>query len=227
MRYQMLCEPSYTLVEVSLDVGEKIVADAGAMAWMSDTIRTETSTRGGILGGLKRALLAGESFFQNTYSAEGAPGQIGLAPGCAGAIVAHQLDDSELILEKGAYLASTEDIRCDSKWQGLKGFFNEGLFALRVTGTGLLFFNAYGAIEAIDVDGEYVVDNGFAVAWEPTLQFQLTKSRRVRSFLFANQILLRYRGRGRLWVQSRSAQALADWAYPFRPQKSSSSNNDG
>lgn len=225
MRYQMLCEPSYSLIEVSLDVGEKIVADAGAMAWMSETVRTETTTRGGIFTGLMRALLTGESFFQNTYTAEAGPGLIGLAPGCSGAIVAHELHDGELILEKGAYLASTEDIRCDSKWQGLQGFFNEGLFALRVTGTGLLFFNAYGAIEEIAVDGEYIVDNGFAVAWEPTLQFQLTKARRIRSFLFANQILLRYRGRGRLWVQSRSAQALAEWAYPFRRQKSSNKDN--
>jgi uncharacterized protein (TIGR00266 family) len=226
VRYQMVCEPSYRLLEVHLDVGEKVIADAGAMAWMSSGIRTETSTRGGILGGLKRTLLAGESFFQNTYCAETEPGVVGLAPGCAGAIVPYQMEASELLLEKGAYLASTEDIQCDSQWQGLKGFFNEGLFALRVTGTGTLFFNAYGAIHEIDVDGEYVVDNGFAVAWEPSLQFQLTKARKIRSFLFANQIMLRYYGRGRLWVQSRSAQALANWVYPFRRQKSSSSNDD-
>jgi uncharacterized protein (TIGR00266 family) len=227
MRYTTLCGPSYKLLEVSLDVGEKVVADAGAMAWMSDTIRCETTTRGGIFSGLKRAVLAGESFFQNTYTAEAGPGQLGLAPGCAGDIVAYDMDDSELFLEKGAYLASTEDVVCDAKWQGLKGFFNEGLFALRVTGSGQLFFNAYGVIQEIDVDGEYVVDNGFAVAWEPTLQFQLTRARKIRSFVFANQIMLRYSGRGRLWVQSRSAPSLANWAYPFRRQKSKNNNAGG
>jgi uncharacterized protein (TIGR00266 family) len=220
MRHQLVCQPSYSLLEVSLDPGEKIVAEAGAMAWMSDTIRAETSTRGGILGGMKRSLLAGESFFQNTYTAEGGPGVVGLAPGASGDVVAHTLNQGELLMEKGAYLASTEGITCDSKWQGLKGFFNEGLFALRVTGSGVLFFNAYGAIHEIPVDGEYVVDNGYAVAWEPSLQFQLTKARKIRSFLFADQIMLRFRGRGRLWVQSRSPQTFANWIHPFRPVNS-------
>jgi len=222
MRYQIHCQPSYGVLEVELNPGESVVAEAGAMSWMSDNIRTTTSTRGGILGGLKRSLLAGESFFQNTYTAEGSPGIVGLAPGCAGEIVAHMLQDGELLMEKGAYLASQEGIKCDSQWQGLKGFFNEGLFALRVTGTGLLFFNAYGKIHEVQVDGEYIVDNGYAVAWEPTLQFRLTRARKIRSFLFSDQILLRFSGRGRLWVQSRSPQALANWVYPFRPEKASS-----
>jgi uncharacterized protein (TIGR00266 family) len=221
MRYDVLCAPSYSLLEVQLEPGEKVVAEAGAMAWMSDTIRTETSTRGGLFSGLKRALLSGESFFQNTYRAEGARGVVGLAPGSPGDIVAHSLR-GELILEKGAYLASEEGVHCDSKWQGLKGLFNEGLFALRVTGSGLLFFNAYGKIQEVQVDGGYVVDNGYAVAWEPSLRFHLTRARRIRSFLFSDQVLLRFEGRGRLWVQSRTPQGLANWVHPFRPQKKSS-----
>ena len=121
----------------------------------------------------------------------------------------------------GAYLASTEDITFDSKWEGLKGFFKEGLFALRITGTGMLFFSAYGQIEEIQVEGEYVVDNGYAVAWDPSLQFKLTKARKIRSFLFSDQLLTRFSGSGRLWIQSRSPYTLANWVWPFRPQSSS------
>ncbi|MEZ6056244.1 MAG: TIGR00266 family protein [Planctomycetaceae bacterium] len=219
MDHRIICNPTYSALEVSLNPGEKIVAEAGAMSWMSTNIKTETSTRGGIMAGLKRKLLTGESFFQNTYSAEGGPGEIGLVPGSPGDIVSHQLD-GELILEKGAYLASEESVKCDSKWDGLKGLFNEGMFALRVTGSGQLFFNCYGIAEPIDVEGEYIVDNGYAVAWEPTLQYQVTKAKKIRSFLFSDMLLLKFQGYGKLWVQSRSPRSLANWVYPFRPQQS-------
>jgi hypothetical protein len=74
------------------------------------------------------------------------------------------------------------------------------------------------------VDGSYIVDNGYAGAWEPSLQYSMTHSLRIRSFLFADQVLIRYSGQGKLWVQSRSPRSLANWVYPFRPEKSRSSN---
>lgn len=220
MQYDILAQPTYSLLEVHLEPGEKIVAEAGAMSWMSDTIRTTTSTRGGIFSGLKRAVLGGESFFQNTFRAENGPGTVGLAPGSPGDIVAIPMENGELMMERGAYLASEEDIKVDSKWQGFSGFFKEGLFALRITGSGMLFFCSYGRIEEVDVQGEYVVDNGYAVAWEPSLQYKLTKARKIRSFLFSDQLLMRFVGHGRLWVQSRTPHALANWINPFRPAQS-------
>lgn len=223
MRHEILASPAYSLVEVSLDSGESVVADSGAMAWMDPNIRTQTTTRGGVLKGLKRAFLAGESFFQNTYTAEGGSGRVGLAPGCSGNIVVREMRGDELVLEKGAYLASSPDVVCDSKFDGFKGLFNEGFFVLRVTGTGTLFFHSYGDIHEVDVDGEYVVDNGFAVAWEPSLSYRISKARKIRSFLFSDQLLLRFSGRGRLWVQSRSPRSLASWVYPFRPQRKDNS----
>ena len=60
------------------------------------------------------------------------------------------------------------------------------------------------------------------MAWEPSLRYQLTRARRIRSFLFSDQLLLRFSGRGRLWVQSRSPRATANWVHPFRPVKSKS-----
>ncbi len=221
IQYELLARPTYSLLEAHLQEGQSIVAEAGAMTWMTDNIKTKTSTRGGFFTGLKRMVLTGESFFQNTYVAEDGPGTVGFAPGSSGDIVAYEMNDSELYLEKGAYLASEEGVKCDSKFQGLKGLFNEGMFALRCTGTGLLFFNSYGRIQEVDVNGEYVVDNGYAVAWEPSLQFSITKARKIRSFLFSDQLLLRYRGHGKLWIQSRSPRSLAAWVWPFRPEKKS------
>ncbi len=225
MKYSIQCQPSYSVLEAELSPGEQLVAEAGAMAWMSSNIKTTTSTRGGILSGLKRSMLTGESFFQNTFEAEGGPGTIGLAPGSAGDICEYELKNGELFMEKGAYLAATPDVKCDAKFDGLKGLFNEGFFVLRVTGTGTLFFNSYGDIEEIDVDGSYTLDNGYAVAWEPTLQYQLTRSKKIRAFLFSDQLLMNFVGRGKVWVQSRSPRTLSNWVHPFRPQKSSDSSD--
>ena len=220
MKHTIECQPSYSVLEAQLEPGEQIIAEAGAMAWMSSNIKTTTSTRGGILSGLKRSMLTGESFFQNTYEAEGGTGTIGLAPGTAGDIRVYELKSGELFLEKGAYLASSPGVECDPKFDGLRGLFNEGFFVLRVSGTGTLFFNAYGDIEEVEVNGSYTVDNGFAVAWEPTLQYNLTRSKKIRAFLFSDQLLMNFTGRGKVWVQSRSPRTLSNWVHPFRPKKS-------
>lgn len=219
MKYEIHCQPSYSLLEVDLDSGEQIVSDAGAMAWMSSNVKASTSTRGGILAGLKRTMLSGESFFQNTFEAEAGPGTIGFAPGPAGEICCRELTGGELFLEKGAYLASTLGVQCDAKFDGLRGLFNEGFFVLRVSGTGTLFFNSYGDMEEVEVNGSYRVDNGYAVAWEPTLQYKLTRSRKIRAFLFSDQFILEFSGQGKIWVQSRSPRTLANWVHPFRRKK--------
>lgn len=222
MKTDIQCQPSYSVLEVQLDPGEQIAADSGAMCWMTSNIKTTTSTRGGVFAGLKRAVLSGESFFQNTFEAEGGPGTVGLAPGCAGDIAEYRMAGGELLLEKGAYLASTPDVHCDAKFQGLKGLFNEGLFVLRVTGSGDLFFKSYGDMHLVEVTDSYVVDNGYAVAWEPTLDYQITRSRKIRAFLFSDQLIMRFTGQGKLWVQSRSPRTLANWIHPFRPKKAKS-----
>ena len=224
MDYDIECRPSYSVLEVQLQPGEEVVTEAGAMIWMSDNIRVQTSARGGVLAAVKRKALTGESFFQNTYRSEGGPGLIGLAPGQPGNIVAHEMDGGELLLEKNAYLASTPDVHLDSNFQGFRGLFNEGLFVLGVGGTGTLFFNAYGDVQELSVDGSYVVDNGHAVAWEASLDYELTRAKRIRSFLFSDQILMQFHGQGRLWVQSRNPRTFANWIFPFRPQASSNSD---
>jgi uncharacterized protein (TIGR00266 family) len=218
MEHQITNGPSYTILEATLSPGETLVSESGAMAWKDTNVVAETSTRGGVMKGLKRSFLSGESFFQNTWRAEGGPGSIALAPGSAGDIVEYDLD-GELYLEKGAFLASCEGVTVDSKFDGLKGFFNEGFFVLKCTGKGKLFFNSYGAIEAVDVDGEYIVDNGYAVAWEPCLSYKLTRARKIRSFLFGDQLILRFSGKGRVWIQTRSPRVKANWVHSFRPVK--------
>jgi len=142
MNHEILCGPSFSVLEVTLAAGERIVSEAGAMAWMDGNVKSETTTRGGVLAGLKRAVFSGETFFQNTYEADGGPARIAFAPGVSGEIVPWQLQGEDLLLQRGAYLASTEGIRCESRSEGLKGLFAQGLFVLRATGTGTIFGDA-------------------------------------------------------------------------------------
>ena len=219
MKYSIDGGQAFSVLNVTLEPGEQVVSESGAMSWMDPHMKVQTAARGGILAGLSRALLTGESFFQNTYSVEGKAGTVAFVPGSPGAIIAHTMT-GDLNLEKGAYLASDTGVTIHSKFEGLKGLFNEGLFVMRATGKGVLFFGGYGDVQEVQVDGEYLVDNGYAVAWDAGLTYTLTKAKKIRSFLFGDQLLLRFSGRGRLWVQSRSSATLANFFHPFRTVKS-------
>ena len=102
MEYAIQSRPSYSLLEVDLAPGEQLVTEAGAMAWMSSNMNVQTSVRGGIMSGLSRAALGGESFFQNTYEPQNGPGTIALAAGKPGDIIPYDVDGGILLLEKGA-----------------------------------------------------------------------------------------------------------------------------
>ena len=97
------------------------------------------------------------------------------------------------------------------------------MLGLRVSGTGFLFFGSYGDVQEVDVDGSYTVDNGYAVAWEQTLDYSIGRTgRSIRDFFFGDQLICRYHGRGKLWIQTRSPRNLAAWVHPFRRVKSKS-----
>ena len=73
MKYDIVSAPSYSLVEISLNSGESVDVEPGAMAWMDPSIKPKTEMKGGFFAGITRKL-AGESFFLNTYTAEGGSG---------------------------------------------------------------------------------------------------------------------------------------------------------
>jgi uncharacterized protein (TIGR00266 family) len=220
MKYDIVCAPSYSLIEMNLNEGESVIVEPGSMAWMDTTIKPKTEMKGGFFAGITRKF-GGESFFLNTYTAEGGSGAIGIAPGYSGDIVVHELNDETLYMERGAYLCHVGNIETSATWEGFTGTFAEGMFGLRVSGTGLLFFGSYGDIQEVEVNGSYTVDNGYAVAWEPNLDYSIGRSgRSIRSFLFSDQLICRFHGNGKLWVQTRSPRNLAAWVHPFRRVKS-------
>lgn len=216
MQYEIQCEGSFPVLEVNLGPGDTLVSEAGAMAWMDTTVNCKTAARGGIGQSLKRGILGGESFFQNSYSTQQG-GRVALVPGQPGDIMVTQMEGQRLFLERGAYLASGPQVQIDANFKGLKGLFSEGMFVLQASGSGPMFWNGYGDIHEVNVEGDYIVDNGYAVAWDASLSYSIEKSgKKIRSFLFGDQLVTRFTGHGRLWTQSRSPRSLASWVYPFR-----------
>ena len=128
---------------------------------------------------------------------------------------------SEIFLQSSAYVASSMNVDVDSKWQGFKGFFSgEGLFLLRCTGQGDLWFNTYGAMIEVPVDGNYVVDTSHVVAFTSGLEYNVESVGGLKSlFLSGEGLVCRFHGQGKVWIQTRHPMAFANWAYPFRPQK--------
>lgn len=212
MQFEILYRPAHSLAVVHLAPNESIRAEASAMISMTRNIQVATNatsrSTGGLLGGLKRAVLGGESFFTNTFTAVNTAGHVTLAPALAGDLVLHDLaPGSDLFIQGSSYVAAPDSVTLDTKWQGMKGFLSgETLFFLHARGAGPVLMNAFGSIEIIDLDGELIVDTGHLVAFTGGINYQVTTASPglIASFLSGEGIVLRVSGRGRLWVQTRN-----------------------
>jgi uncharacterized protein (TIGR00266 family) len=224
MHHEIDYRPSFALLTLSLDAGESIRAEAGAMVSYSDGVTVETSASGGILGSLKRSVMGGESFFQNTFSTE-TGGEVTLAPPLAGDIVEHELAGESLLIQSGSYMASHPDIELDTKFGGGRSFFGgEGLFLLKATGTGPVYLSSYGAIHEVELsEGErYTVDTGHIVAFEESASFDVERVGGLKSTLFSGEgLVCTFTGPGKVWLQTRSQDALLAWLIPKLPSTNS------
>ena len=182
------------------------------MVSMTTNIDTATNSGpkkgGGFFKGLKRAMLGGESFFQNLYTARGAGAHVNLAPKLCGSMVVHNVTPGEdLFVQGSSYVAAPDSVNIDTKFQGFKGLFSgESLFFLHATGQGPLLLNAFGAIEERELDGELIVDTGHLVAFTGGINYTVSKAAAgwIASFLSGEGLVLRMQGRGKVWIQSRN-----------------------
>lgn len=222
MRYQLLEKPDFAAVRIEFEAaGEQVRVEASAMLAKDNAVELKTQMQGGLLSAAKRKLLGGESFFQNTFTAT-APGQsLYLAPGPEGDVEVLNFDGSQtLFLASGAFLAAAPTIQLDTQWNGAKGFFGgAGLFLLRASGVGPLFFSCYGGIHPVDLEGgTYICDTGHILGFTQGLDYRVTKVGGLKSlFLGGEGLVCEFRGTGRLWISTRKASSLAAFLHPFRP----------
>ena len=227
MRTTIEFDPSYSLLTIDLDAGESIKAEPGAMvAQQGVDMKTGMGRGGGLFGGIRR-MMGGESFFVNTFTAERPGGWVSLAPPAPGDIGEFQLTPgTNLFVQSGSFLASSGNVQLDSQFQGFRGFFSgESLFFLRAyaeRGSGALYYNSFGAIKAVPVvpGEELVVDTGHLVAFSDDVDYSIGKVGGIRSLIGGGEgLVMRFRGNGRVWVQTRNLAALADQLTPFLPQR--------
>ncbi|MBA2320943.1 MAG: TIGR00266 family protein [Deltaproteobacteria bacterium] len=229
MHIEVQHRPAYALAVVHLQPGETVVGEAGAMVSMDTHLKMETKAAskpdqgmmGALFSGLKR-LVAGESFFQNRYTAEGRPGVVTFAPTLVGDIETYELAGKNLMIQSSSYLCSGPDVQIDTKWGGAKSFFGgEGLIMLKASGAGPIAFNSFGAIKRVDVAGDFTIDTGHIVAFEDTLKFTVAKfGDSWKSFLFGGEgLVCKFKGNGALFIQTRNPQAFGQLIGPLLPKR--------
>lgn len=223
--YTIEHSPSYASLRLDLKANETVFVESGGMAAMDSCIKMKSKVQGGLMKGIGR-MLGGESLFISEFTAQGKPGQLFVSPGVPGDIQHYYLNGNSLMVQSSGFVASSPTVTIDTKFQGFKGFFSgESLFLIKVTGEGNFWFSSYGAIVEIPVDGDYVVDTGYIVAFEDTLNYDVEmmgglsfKSLKT-GVLGGEGLVCRFRGQGRLWVQSRNLFPLLNFLNPFRPVK--------
>jgi uncharacterized protein (TIGR00266 family) len=218
--------PAYGMLKLMLQAGQTVIVEAGAMAAMDPWINMKSKMKGGLLKGVKR-MLGGESLFLSEFTAQGQNGELWLAPGVPGDIYHYRMRGTSLMLQSSAFIASSPTVEIDAKFQGFRGFFSgESLFLLKAIGTGELWFSSYGAILEIPVNGDYIVDTGYIVAFEDTLDYKvemisgLSFKGLLTGIVGGEGLVCRFQGQGKLWIQSRELSGLVNFLNAFRPVNS-------
>lgn len=217
MQYEIEGNPDYGHLTVTLDPGDTFIAEGGSMAWAADGLEMKARLLGGFLPALIRKIAGGESFFVGEYS-HPAGGRATFSPSTPGTVASERLSGGSLMLTAGSFMACTPGVRLGLKFGGLRAMFSgEGLFVLECSGVGDLFFNTFGALVEREVDGEFTVDTGHVVAWEPSLAYRLQGMGSLKSTALSGEgLAMRFSGKGKIYLQTRTMDALAGWLTPFK-----------
>jgi uncharacterized protein (TIGR00266 family) len=225
-------------VEIFLDPGESVVAEAGSMMYMTPGIEMETvfgdassQQQGGIMGALLGAgkrLLTGESLFMTVFTNKG-PGvhRVAFAAPYAGRILSLDLAKlgGELVCQKDSFLCAAKGVSIGIAFQkriGVGLFGGEGFIMQRLQGDGLVFAHAGGMVHGIDLaPGETLrVDTGCLVALQPSVNYDIQFVGKIKTALFGGEGLFfaTLTGPGHVWLQSLPLSRLADRIYKAAPQ---------
>ena len=233
-------------VEIELDSGETVIAEAGTMMYMEDDISFEAKMGDGskpaagfmdkLLGAGKR-VLTGESIFM-THFTNGAPAakrHAAFGAPYPGKIIAIDLDEAsgELICQKDSFLCAalgTEVSIAFNKKFGAGLFGGEGFILQRLRGDGMVFIHAGGTIIEKQLSGETLrVDTGCIVAFESTIDYDIQQSGNLKSMIFGGEglFLATLKGTGRVWLQSLPFSRLADRILANAPKQGGKTMGEG
>lgn len=233
------------LVEVELDPGETVVAEAGAMNYMEDGITFEArmgdGSRGneGLFDKLMSAgkrVLTGESVFLTHFTNSGTgKKRVAFAAPYPGKIVPIDMASlgGEMLCQKDAFLCAALGTEIDiafTKRLGTGFFGGEGFILQRLRGDGMVFVHACGTIVERELKNDLLrVDTGCLVSFTPGIDYAIERSGSLKSMFFGGEglFLATLRGTGKVWLQSLPFSRMADRILAHAPSAGGSSKGEG
>jgi uncharacterized protein (TIGR00266 family) len=219
MKYEIKYKPSYSMLVVNLEPNEKIVAESGAMTYMDPNIEVHTRKREtSLLGTLGLAVFGRQSFWVNEYTSRNGTGEVGFVSAPVGDIEKLEIKpDQGYVIQKAAYIASTENMDLDVKWEGFtRGLFGQGLFMIKVTGEGTLFINTFGAIDkhVLQPGQSMIVDNFHLVAFSNTCNYKVTKFGGLKETILGGEgLVTNIKGPGEVYIQTKNLGEFVEWLW--------------
>lgn len=204
-------------VEVMFDApGESMYTQSGGMAWMTEGIKMDTNTKGGLLKGVGR-MFAGESLFMATYTAEQAGARIAFASTVAGEVLPINIGETGgFICQKGAFLCAepTVDLSVAFTKRFSSGFFGgEGFILQDITGKGMVFLEIDGDKVIRELaPGEVIkVDTGNVVGFEKTVTYEIETVKGLKNIFLGGEglFLTRLVGPGKVILQTQNFNDFA------------------
>lgn len=220
-------------VEVELDPGETVIAEAGAMVYMEQGILYETrmgdgsQPNQGMMGKLLQAgsrVITGESLFLTHFTNRGnAKSRVAFSAPYPGTIIPFDLRQvgNTLIVQKDGFLCAAFGTKLSvtlNKRIGSGLLGGEGFILEKIEGDGKAFVHAGGTVIEKQLNNETLrIDTGCVVAFEPTLDFDIEASGSLKSMVFGGEglFLATMRGTGRVWLQSMPIRKLIRALAPY------------
>ncbi len=233
------------MVEVELDPGETVIAEAGAMNYMEEDIDFETKMGDGsepdksFFGKLLDAgtrKLTGESIFLTHFSNRGtSKRKVAFAAPYPGRIVALNMDEvgGEILCQKDAFLCAALGTNVGialNKRLGAGFFGGEGFILQRLRGDGMAFMHAGGTVIRRELNNETLrVDTGCLVGFSPGVSYDIQRAGNLKSMFFGGEgvFLTTLSGSGTVWLQSLPFSLLADRIIASAPRAGGSAKGEG
>lgn len=214
MNFSLEGKPAFGYLHVDLAPGESFVAESDAMASMHADLDMKAKLNGGFFPGLLRKFLGKESLFINVFTNNTSETRrLTITQPTPGDIVEKKLNGETYFLQPGAYVCSEPGVKLSLQWAGIMSWIGgEGLFRLKVSGNGSVFFGAYGCLLEKEIQGEYIVDTSHLVAYEPGMKLKQQLSGNIISSITSGEgLVTRVEGTGKIYIQTRSLSGLSSW----------------
>ena len=236
---------SMQVVEIELDPGETVIAEAGAMTYMEDGINFETKMGDGSdadegmmgkLFGAGKRMIMGESLFTTHFSnSGGTKRRVAFAAPYPGDIIPVNMAGigEQLICQKDAFLCAALGTKLDialNRKLGAGLFGGEGFILQRLEGDGMAFIQAGGTIIKKQLNNETLrVDTGCLVAFTPGVEYVIERAGGLKSMVFGGEglFLATLRGTGTVWLQSLPFSRMADRILTAAPQGGGKDKGEG